>query len=89
MTGLDCTDADLVPVYKSTPIIEQIGDLMPKFKKFEQKVQVLSNGDQHCLLRFSVRKYDEDKGHHLSYGYCTTTLDILSKNLEFRMDLHD
>ena len=50
---------------------------------------MLCNGDEHCLLRFTVKKYDENKGHHLSYGFCTTTLDILSKNLEYKMELHD
>ena len=27
MTNIDCSDADLVPVYKSTPENEHIGDL--------------------------------------------------------------
>ena len=35
MIGLDCSDADMVPVYKSHPENDHIGDLQPQFKQFD------------------------------------------------------
>ena len=68
----------MIFIYKS----DNHDDLNLTFKKIEQKMQVMCNDDDHCLLRFSIKNFDEEKGvgNHTLYGFCTTTLRLIIDN---------
>jgi hypothetical protein len=72
--------ADLIPVAKTEPILDEIS---PTFKEIKEKMQIITGGGKKSgksILRFSVKCWDEDSGDHKCYGSFVTQIDCLNEN---------
>jgi len=66
---------DLIPVVK---LDHMHYNAQPEFKEFKKKIQVFTGPDKNALLKFSIKRYDEN-GIHKPYGYFLSNVDQIMK----------
>jgi hypothetical protein len=73
-------DIHLLPVVKTEHYDHETD---PSFKEIKMKMQVLTGSDKTCLLKFSVRRADnDDKRPDKVYGYHLTNTELVIKQIE-------